>query len=172
MLFKQAAFVGLGVVLGVGIGIGIPKASAQGSSPKLQSVRDFPDLVGGLKATPGCLDAREGSLNQGKQFAIFAWFKNKAAVNAWYNGKMHRDAMKKYFPNYAPRPLALEGFKDAKAPLLVAATITPSDTEGVQGTHLAISQIAIEIYTPVSGGLQFGGGFGPKSLIVPGMIRG
>ena len=66
---------------------------------------------------------------------------------------------------------AIPAFKDEESPLLVVATITPSQEPMIEGSSLAISQIAIEIYTPVPGGIAFGGGFGPDSLKVPGLRR-
>lgn len=170
MLLKHGLLIGLGLVVGVGVGAGIPRAQAQGDQKTL-SVTDFPDLIGGLKATPGCLSVKNSGFNGGKQLAIFAWFKNKAAVNAWYNSKMHRDAMKKFFPNMPGRPTTLDGFKDEKSPLLVVATVTPSDKPAIEGSPLAVSQIAIEIYTPVPGGVAFGGSFGPENMDVPGLVR-
>ncbi len=104
-------------------------------------------------------------------FTIFAWFKNKAAVDAWYNSPMHRDAMKKFFPNMPGKAHALTNLKDEKTPLLVVATVTPSDKPMIEGSPLAISQIAIEIYAPAPGGIALGGSFGPKEMDVPGMVR-
>ncbi len=141
------------------------------SARQQQSVGDFPDLVGGLKATPGCIDVKTSAFNNGKTLTIFAWFENKAAVNAWYKSPMHQGAMKKFFPTMPGAHEALAGYKDEKSPLLVVASVTPSDKPAVQGSQLAISQIAIEIYTPVPGGVTFGGGFGPDSLKVPGLRR-
>lgn len=166
MQVKSLALSAATLVAGIVIGVSSPKVQAQ-----QQSVADFPDLGAGLKATPGCLDVKSTALNDGKMLTIFAWFENKAAVDAWYNSKMHRDAMRKFFPNMPGSPHALAGFKDEKSPLLVVATVTPADKPGVSGSQLAISQIAIEIYTPVPGGVAFGGGFGPESMKVPGLRR-
>lgn len=159
------------LVAGIGIGVSSTPARAQQQHSHQQSVADFPDLGAGLKATPGCLEVKSTSFNDGKTLAIFAWFENKAAVDAWYNSKMHRDAMKKFFPNMPGSPHALAGFKDEKSPLLVVATVTPSDTAKIPGSQLAVSQIAIEIYTPVPGGVTLGGGFGPATMKVPGLRR-
>lgn len=64
------------------------------------------------------------------------------------------------------------GLSPNKSPLLVVATVTPSDKATLEGSPLAVSQIAIEIYKPVPGGITFGGGgFAPRSLDVPGMVR-
>ncbi|HJP82752.1 MAG TPA: antibiotic biosynthesis monooxygenase [Fimbriimonadaceae bacterium] len=171
MLIKQSLLVGFGIAMGIGIGVSIPFANAQVKAQGQRTVGEFPDLVGGLRATPGCLSVKTSSFNAGKQAVIFSWFKNKAAVNAWYNSKMHRDAMRKFFPNHPGNPSALSGFKDEKSPLLVVASVTPSDKPMIAGSPLAVSQIAIEIYQPVPGGLTFGGGFAPDTLEVPGLIR-
>ncbi|MBX3118437.1 MAG: antibiotic biosynthesis monooxygenase [Fimbriimonadaceae bacterium] len=174
MTLKNLCLVGFGIAFGVCIGITVPKAQAQsqqGGGQGVLTVRDFPDLVSGLKATPGCMQVKTSSFNDGKQFAIYAWFKNKAAVDAWYNSPMHREAMKKFFPNMPGKAHSLTGFKDEKSPLLVVATVTPSDKPTVEGSPLAVSQIAIEIYTPVPGGVAVGGSFGPKEMEVPGLIR-
>jgi hypothetical protein len=171
MQVKSLAIATASLVLGIGIGLSSPNAQAQQQLTHQQTVADFPDLGAGLKATPGCLDVKSTAFNDGKTLAIFAWFENKAAVNAWYNSKMHREAMKTFFPNMPGAPQALSGFKDEKSPLLVVATVTPSDSPKVPGSQLAVSQIAIEIYTPVPGGVTMNGGFGPESLKVPGLRR-
>jgi len=171
MLLKQGLSIAFGTAIGIGIGAAIPRAQAQEPAKSTQSVADFPDLVGGLKATPGCMAVRTSAFENGKQLAIFAWFKNKAAVNAWYNSPMHRGAMKRFFPGMQGGTTALEGFKDEKSPLLVVATVSPAEKPMLESTKLAISQIAIEIYTPVPGGLTIGGGFGPNEMDVPGLVR-
>jgi hypothetical protein len=171
MLIKHGLPITFGVLLGIGIGAGIPRAQAQGSDQKSLRVSDFPDLIGGLKATPWCIAVKNSAFNGGKQLAIFAWFKNKAAVNAWYNSPMHRDAMRKFFPNMPGRASALEGMRDEKSPLLVVATVTPAEKPAIDGSPLAVSQIAIEIYTPAPGGVVIGGGFGPDALDVKGLVR-
>src|SRR5690242_18679538 len=57
----------------------------------------FPDLVGGLKETPGCLGVETARTASGKA-CIFAWFEDKKALLGWYYSKMHQDAMKSFFP--------------------------------------------------------------------------
>lgn len=171
MLLKQAGLVGIGIVLGASFVAGSRPAVAQGDGQKTYTIRDFPDLNRGLMATPGCLSVKNSTLEGGKQFVIYAWFKNKAAVNAWYNSPMHRSAMKKFFPKMSGQPSTLDGFKDEKSPVLVVASVTPAEKPMIDGSPLAISQIAIEMYTPVPGGVVFGSGFGPKELDVPGIIR-
>ena len=171
MQAKTAVIATVALIAGIGIGVSSRPALAQDQKAgQKQTVADFPDLVAGLKATPGCIEVTQAMLPGGKM-TIFAWFENKAAVNAWYMSPMHQGVMKKFFPNMPGHGEAIPAFKDEESPLLVVATITPSQEPMIEGSSLAISQIAIEIYTPVPGGIAFGGGFGPDSLKVPGLRR-
>ncbi len=171
MQAKTAVIATVALIAGIGIGVSSPSASAQDQKAgQKQTMADFPDLVAGLKATPGCIEVKQAILPGGKM-TIFAWFENKAAVNAWYMSPMHQGVMKKFFPNMPGNSEAIHAFKDEESPLLVVATITPSQEPTIAGSSLAISQIAIEIYTPVPGGIAIGGGFGPDSLKVPGLRR-
>jgi hypothetical protein len=47
------------------------------------------------------------------------------------------------------------------------ASITMAEKGKFKETSLPISQIAIELYTPVTGGIYLGGRFAPDSLKVP-----
>jgi hypothetical protein len=49
---------------------------------------------------------------------------------------------------------------------MAIASITFGDKAKFKNTPLPISQIAIELYAPVSGGLSMGGRFAPNSLKV------
>ncbi len=166
-MFKTKAMTtAAGVAAGLWLGISIGRADAQDGQKPL-TVGEFPNLGAGLLATPGCLGVKGFAANGGKQQVIMAWFENKKAVEAWYYSKMHAEAMGKFFPGVAGgRPLA--GFKDEKSPVMVIASVTPSDRP-LPGQRLAVSQIAIEAYTPVPGGAALGDTFAPKSLKVPGM---
>lgn len=125
----------------------------------------FPDLIGGLKATPGCLGVETAQTASGK-LAIFAWFQDKESVLKWYNSDMHRKLQDRFFPNRPPHtPLA--HVPDDVGPVLAVASITPADSARFAMTKLPISQIAIELYTPLPGGFALGGRFAPDSLHVP-----
>ncbi len=126
----------------------------------------WPDLVTGLKETPGCLGVETARTGSGKN-VIFAWFENREAVSRWYRSDMHRDAMRKYFPNAERRP-PLETVPDDSGPLMVIASITFSDKPQFESANLAISQIAIEVYKPMTGGVYLGSRFAPDALKVPG----
>ncbi|MEQ1906198.1 MAG: antibiotic biosynthesis monooxygenase [Pirellulaceae bacterium] len=124
----------------------------------------FPDLVGGLKKTPGCLGVEAAQTAEGKRL-IFAWFKDKEAIMNWYDSDMHQGVVNKFFKDRDPRePLA--DVPDNSGPILAIASITFSDKPQLKGTSLPISQIAIELYSPVPGGLALGGRFAPDSVEV------
>jgi heme-degrading monooxygenase HmoA len=58
----------------------------------------FPNVVGALRTTPGCLGVETAQTASGKR-VIFAWFENKKALVDWYHGDVHQKAMKTVFPN-------------------------------------------------------------------------
>lgn len=127
---------------------------------RAQRTLGFPNLIEGLKAEPGCLGVETAQTSTGKS-VIFAWFKDKAAVMHWYGSKMHQDAMNQFFPAPSRRePLSM--IKENSGPLMVIASITPSKDQQV-GT-MPISQIAIEIYSPLPGGASVGGRFAPSTV--------
>ncbi|MGV3614155.1 MAG: antibiotic biosynthesis monooxygenase [Fimbriimonas sp.] len=157
-------------MLGLFVGASVTSARAQDPASRPQSVADFPDLVGGLRASPGCLGVEPVAAKNGRQLVIMAWFKDKKAVEDWYYSQMHLTAMKRFFPDLKPDRKPLSLIKDPKRPVLVIASVTPGE-KASEGQRLAISQIAIEMYTPVPGGLALGGSFAPASLPVEGLIR-
>lgn len=135
-----------------------------------QTVAQFPNLQKGLQETPGCLGVQTFGASGGKQ-VIAAWFENRKAMEAWYYGKMHQEAMAKFFPSFEKTGRPFAEFRDEKAPLLIIASVTPGEKPIGNGSRLAVSQIAIEGYTPIPGGIAIGGTFAPESLLVPGLVR-
>ena len=127
----------------------------------------FPDLVGALKATPGCLGVETAMTQTGKR-VIFAWFEDRKAVLNWYYSDTHQAAMKQFFPTTegSRKPLAEvpEG-----VPILAIASLTMVEKPKTNMTSLPVSQIAIELYTPLPGGLALGGRFAPAGLRVSGL---
>lgn len=159
MPYKSALCLLTGVVLGYGLHQGTA------STPQKYTIADFPDLGKGLKEIPGCLDIKTGRLgNRGEQQSIFAWFKDKKSVQAWYDSPMHVAAMKKFFPTFPTGGKVLAKYKDSDGPFLVVASVTPGDKPVHPDSPLHLGQISIEMYSPLSGGLALGGAFGPKSL--------
>lgn len=161
------------LVFSAGMALGLAIVPALNSSPvqqPAQSVAQFPDLGKGLRETPGCVGVQSFQAEGGK-FVIAAWFENRRAMEAWYYSKMHQGAMKTFFPGMGGGKKPFAAFTDEKAPLLVIASVTPGSKPAGYGSHLAVSQIAIEGYTPIPGGVAFGGTFSPEKLVVPGMVR-
>ncbi len=94
---------------------------------------------------------------------IFAWFENKNAAVTWYDSQVHRGVMKKYFPESGVgRPMS--DIPDDSGPILTIASITFAKEPEVAGTTLPISQIAIEHYAPLNGGIAYGGRFTPAGV--------
>ncbi|MBM3818603.1 MAG: hypothetical protein FJW14_06245 [Acidimicrobiia bacterium] len=142
-------------------------------APLLAQSRDLrrgPDLVAGLKATPGVLGVDTAQTSGGKQ-VIFAWFENKQAVLNWYYSGTHQQAMRLFAPGGASDRAPLAHIKDDSGPIMAIASLTIVDTPQVGGVSLPVSQIAIELYAPLPGGLAAGGRFAPATLKVPGLIE-
>ncbi|MBI3412324.1 MAG: antibiotic biosynthesis monooxygenase [Planctomycetes bacterium] len=145
---------------------GCDKATAK-QEAKQNLAKGFPDLEGALKATPGCLGVESAKTRSGKQ-VIFAWFEDKKAVLKWYNSDTHKDLMKKFFPDQEYHK-PLRDVPDDSGPIMAIASVTLAAKPAFKETQLPISQIAIELYQPMSGGIFLGGRFAPKDLKVPKM---
>lgn len=149
--------------------VGLCATAIAGDQPpgKQDPSKGFPDLVAALKATPGCLGVETAKTATGKQ-VIFAWFEDKKAVLKWYESDVHQQVMKQFFPGrdyHKP----LKDVPDDSGPIMAIASITFADKPRFKATPLPISQIAIELYQPMSGGIFLGGRFAPESLKVAKM---
>jgi uncharacterized membrane protein len=129
-----------------------------------------PDLVAGLKATPGVLGVDTAQTSSGKQ-VIFAWFENKQAVLNWFYSETHQTAMRLFAPGGASGRPPLAHIKDDSGPIMAIASLTLVQTPQVAGVNMPVSQIAIELYAPLPGGLAAGGTFAPAALKVPGLVE-
>ena len=149
-----------------------PALLAQQAAPPSGTARAFDGgaLVAGLKATPGCLGVELARTASGKQ-VIFAWFENKAAVLAWYTSATHVHAMQMVFPGHEPSASALKDIPD-DTPVLTIASVTMADPAKAAPGAPPFTQIAIEHYTPLAGGIAVGGRFAPSALKVPGLREG
>jgi hypothetical protein len=130
----------------------------------------FPDLVGMLKATPGVLGVDAAQTMSGKQ-VIFAWFENKKAALNWYYSDGHQNLMKTLASGGIPGRTPMANVPDDGSPILAIASITLSKQPQVSTVHLPVSQIAIELYAPLPGGLAVNGRFAPASMKVKGMVE-
>ena len=140
---------------------------AAGQAPAQPAGGGFPDLVGALKATPGVLGVETAQTSSGKQ-VIFAWFENKKAVLAWYYSDTHRSVQKMFAPG-SPARTPLADVPDDGQPILTIASLTLKGAPG-PGNPIPVSQIAIELYRPLPGGLAAGGRFAPSAMKVPGLV--
>ncbi|MDA7979187.1 MAG: hypothetical protein MPJ50_10525 [Pirellulales bacterium] len=120
----------------------------------------FPNLVKELKGIDGCLGVEQATTQSGKS-VIFAWFKDKAATMRWYESEYHQTMMYRFFPNQEFGK-AMEGIADDSGPIMAIASVTPATSQKVG--QLPISQIAIELYGPLKGGLAIGGAFAPNAV--------
>ena len=127
----------------------------------------FGDLVGALEAIEGVIGVETAQTSSGKQ-VIFAWFEDKAAVVRWYYSEMHRGIQDAFFPDRPPH-VPLENVPDDVGPIMAIASVTMADSAHFADTMLPISQIAIELYQPLPGGLFLGSRFAPDGVKVEGM---
>jgi hypothetical protein len=143
-------------------------AMLAGQARPTQPPPGFPDLVGALKSTPGCVGVEVARTGSGKQ-VIFAWFEDKKAALNWYYSDTHQAAMKQFFPQSPSKRTPLKDVADDAGPVLAIASLTLADKAPGDVTSLPISQIAIELYSPLPGGIALGGRFAPAALKVPGL---
>jgi hypothetical protein len=143
-------------------------------SVRAQSKQAMPDLVGALKSTPGVLGVEAAQTMSGKQ-AIFAWFENKKAVLAWYYSDTHQSLMLQFTGGVRRPEGPLVDVPDDGRPILAIASLkmAPNAGEPKDAGELrtSVTQIAIELYAPLPGGLAVGGRFAPSTVAVPGMLE-
>lgn len=143
-------------------------AFAQAPEAPPNPLMNLPKLI---QTTPGCLGV-ETAMTQSGKMVIFAWFENKKAALAWYYSQAHQ-ALMKMAGGGAPRPRGpMADVPDDGRPIMAIASVTLSrPQEGIPQTGLPpVSQIAIELYAPLPGGLAAGGRFAPASVTVPGLV--
>jgi hypothetical protein len=104
----------------------------------------------------------------GGQIALFAWFANKQGLLNWYHSDAHKQEMKRFF-GLGGSATPLRDTPDNGEPILVIASFTIADRAHFTETGLPLSQLAIEFYQPIPGGIDAGGRFAPEALSVPKM---
>jgi hypothetical protein len=126
-----------------------------------------------IKATPGCLGVETAQTSSGKM-VIFAWFENKKAALAWYYSDTHQVLVKMGSGGAPARPRGpMADVPDDGRPIMAIASVTlarPQDGVPQKGLP-PVSQISIELYAPLPGGLAVGGRFAPASVNVPGLVN-
>ena len=162
------------VAVGAGlVGLGALAAGGRVQDQPPQTTRPqqaFADLVGALKATDGCLGVELAGTQSGKN-VIFAWFQDKKSILTWYYSERHQQVMDRIIIHDGENDShkLLEGISDDFGPIMVITSITMADEPKSDGTMLPVSQIAVELYTPISGGFFLGGRFAPEGVTVPKM---
>ena len=131
--------------------------------------RGFPDLVGALKAVPGCLGVETAKTESGK-LVIFAWFENKQAALKWYHSDTHQAVIKRFFPSRKLSDHPLAGVPDDGGPVMAVASVTVNEDRANENRR-PFKQIAIELYKPLPGGLSLGGRFAPDKMKIPPPAR-
>jgi hypothetical protein len=162
----RVAVMALVVVLALG---GLLRSSLAEDKPadKSPPAGGLLNLPAAIKASPGCLGVELARTAGGKQ-VIFAWFENKKAALKWYWSNTHQKLMHQGFPNVeADEPMA--DVPDNAGPILAIASITPSSKPLSKDIGLPFSQIAIELYQPLPGGVSLGGRFAPQGVKIPKM---
>ena len=127
-------------------------------------------LIEGLRETEGCLGVDMGRMMSGKN-TIIAWFENKAAVKEWYYGLSHEQLLDDFISADEPldhEPLAF--IEDETTPIMVIVSMTFAEKGEIESIKLPISQIAVELFAPLPGGLHLGGRLSPESFAVPHML--
>lgn len=123
-------------------------------------------LMQGLKSVDGCLGAEAAQTQSGKN-VIIAWFRDAKAARDWYNHPVHRRMVGMVGANPDDNK-PLEHVADG-VPVMVMATITPSDKPEIEGFPMPISQISIELYAPLPGGAEINGRLAPEAFPVEHM---
>ena len=144
---------------------GLPGACQAADPPAKGGGKGFPDLVGALKESPGCLGVETARTASGKS-VIFAWFEDKKAALAWYDSDIHRQAMKQFLPDFKSGRKPLADVPDDSGPIMAIASLTPND-KPTKDNPSPFKQIAMELYQPLGGGLDIGGRFAPEKMKVP-----
>lgn len=114
-----------------------------------------PTTVRTLRASPGCLGVEVSQTGSGSKRTIFAMFKDKAAVVAWYRSPAHQALLGKvsFYRDHEFTPGA--GLEEGAGPVLVIASMSPAPAgEGVPAGTVLLS---VELFRPLPGGVRFGG---------------
>jgi hypothetical protein len=80
--------------------------------------------------------------------------------------------MRTFMPGVSTGRQPLADVPDDGRPILAIASLTYTDAPSANTSRLPVSQIAIELYAPLPGGLAAGGRFAPAGVNVPGMLEG
>jgi hypothetical protein len=128
----------------------------------------FPNVLGALRATPGCLGVETAQTSDGRRI-IFAWFEGKKALVDWYRSDAHQTAMKTVFPGQTFDRTPLPELPDGSGPILTIVSVKFAEPPRPDAPSPSISSIGIELYGPLPGGVAVGGRFAPAAVQVRGL---
>lgn len=121
-------------------------------------------LTRGLEASEGCLGVDTARFASGK-VCIVAWFEDAEAVERWYYSETHTRFMSLFGGDPEARK-PLRHVENREAPVMVMAAITLGGEKRLPGP-MPISQISIEVYTPLPAGAAINGRLAPEGFEIP-----
>jgi len=136
--------------------------SSAAARPEAAALQMGQTLIAKLKESPGCLGVESGKMQSGK-LVIFAFFENKKAVLTWYDSPFHQKLIGMVKPYQDQKHVALKEVPDG-VPLMAVASISFDGNPAKANSKIPFSQIAIEVYTPMTAGLSIGGSFAPDAF--------
>jgi hypothetical protein len=154
-----------------GFWIGLAKADDQpaakadkpaGAAGNYAALLKGDGLIKALKETPGCLGVETARTSSGKA-VIFAFFENKKAVMRWYFSPVHRELIEALGTDYDGKRKPMSGIPD-DVPIMAVASVSFAGKPASDKLKIPVSQISIELFTPLSGGLNIGGTFAPDAF--------
>jgi hypothetical protein len=119
-------------------------------------------LIKALKETPGCLGVESARTSSGKA-VIFAFFENKKALTRWYFSPVHRELIEALGTDYDGKRKPMSGVPD-DVPIMAVASVSFGGKPASDKLKIPVSQISIELFTALSGGLNIGGSFAPDAF--------
>lgn len=147
----------------VAAGLAPARSAAAAAAEQPQNLGEM--LTRALRETEGCLGADNAQWDSGRA-SVVGWFESKEAVLNWYHSAMHERLMTP-MGGASDEPMA--HIPDDQGPIMVIATITPSDHPEIRGFPAPISQVSIELFAPLPGGAFINGRLSPEEFEVEHM---
>ncbi|MFK7884704.1 MAG: hypothetical protein AB8F26_11040 [Phycisphaerales bacterium] len=147
--------------VGLSVAAFTSKVQAQPEERQGQQVDFGQMLMNGLKNSEGCLGVENAQYGSGK-IGIIAWFEDVEAAKTWYYSETHARFMNMAGADPEQRE-PMKHIKDPNTPVMVMASITMGG-DGPKLGFMPISQISIEMYTPLPGGASVNGRLAPAAF--------
>lgn len=122
-----------------------PSAHSRGS--KAPTTMRVPDLSSGLTyQNDGFLGARQATSQDGRQALTFLWFRNEAAMLAWYEHRVERQIIQPYFPDMAGQKPTFYGDRNPEKNVMVIATLTPNPKAETDSHATPVLEASFDVY--------------------------